>query len=165
MTTRETAEAAKANFLRAKGQICHALANTPDDRLNWSPSPTARTPLHQVVHAANSIEHIYKAMIGQRFAVPTPAEADAGFREVERGFTTREAALALLDAKSDAYIAFLDGMTSEQLDGMMKAPFGLGDVPVRIALSFPVEHTNWHVAQIDYIQTIYGDLDWHMPGQ
>jgi len=165
MTTRETAEAAKANFLRAKGQLCHALANTPDDRLNWSPSPTARTPLHQVVHAAEAIGNIHGMIAGGIFPVTTTAEADAGFRAQERRFTTREEALALLDAKSDAYVAFLDGMTDKQLDGLMTAPFGLGQVPVRIALSFPVEHTVWHVAQLDYIQTVYGDHDWHMPGQ
>ena len=31
-----------------------------------------------------------------------------------------------------------------------------------VGITFPAYHTHGHVAQMDYIQTIYGDQDWHM---
>src|SRR5207253_4309919 len=49
---------AKADFLRAKQLISRALATTPDDRINWSPSPSARTPIQQVAHAARAVNSI-----------------------------------------------------------------------------------------------------------
>ena len=41
----EVIEEAKAEYLQAKERLIKALATTPDDRINWSPSPTSRTPI------------------------------------------------------------------------------------------------------------------------
>jgi len=155
-------ETAKNEFLQAKNGLLHALSTTPDERLNWSPSPTARSPLHQAVHAAQSIGHIHGFLTGRTFDVPTPEEADRGFREWERTFTRRDEVVSLLESKADAFVAWLDDLDPEQLGTMVTTPFGMGQVPTAIAISFPAMHTRWHHAQIDYIQTVYGDLDWHM---
>jgi hypothetical protein len=153
---------AKAEFLQTKAGILHALSTTPDDRLTWKPSPTARPILHQVVHAARSIGNIHGFIDGRPFTVPTPEEADKGFREFEKDFTRREQAVSLLEQNADAFVAFLDALEPERLKAMVATPFGMGDVPTGLAITFPAMHTRWHQAQIDYIQTIYGDLDWHM---
>lgn len=155
-------ESAKGEFLQAKAGLLHALANTPDDRLNWSPSPTARSPLHQVVHSANSIGHIHGFLDGRPFEAPTPKEADRGFREAEKPFTRRDEVVSLFESKSDAFVAWLDALDPENLTRMVTTPFGMGEVPTQIAITFPAMHTRWHQAQLEYIQTIYGDLDWHM---
>ena len=34
-----------------------------------------------------------------------------------------------------------------------------------VGITFAAYHTHGHVAQMDYIQTIYGDQDWHMQAQ
>ena len=52
-TQQEIIEHAKTDFLQAKERLCQALAATPDDRLNWAPSATARTPIQQTAHAAH----------------------------------------------------------------------------------------------------------------
>lgn len=155
-------QSAKAEFLQAKAGLFHALSTTPDDRLTWSPSPTARSPLHQVVHAAQSVGNIHGFLDGRPFTVPTPEEADRGFREFERDFTRREEAVDLFERNAAAFVAFLDALEPERLGAMVTTPFGMGDVPTELAITFPAIHTRWHQAQIDYIQTIYGDLDWHM---
>ncbi len=157
----ETIEKAKNEFLMAKGRLCHAFATTPDDRINWSATPTARTPVQLVAHSANSIQHIHNMMVGKPFTVPTSAEAEVGFREIERQYTTREEVLALLEANSNAFVAFLDALNPDQLDNMIELPYKMGQVPLHVSLAFPADHTIWHVAQLDYAQTVYGDLDWH----
>lgn len=155
-------EKAKSDFLQARAGILHALSTTPDDRLNWSPSPTARSPLHQVVHAARSISNIHGFLDGRTFDVPTPQEADLGFREFESKFSRRDEAVKLFERNADAFVAWLDALEPERLTSLVVTPFGMGSVPIELGMTFPAMHTRWHQAQIEYIQTIYGDLDWHM---
>jgi len=143
------------------GRIKRVFEKTPDDRLDWSPASTARTPLAQVAHAANSIHHIHTAMMGTRYATPTMAEADVEFLEMERGIATREEALALLDKNSKTYIDWLDQLSEDRLTDMVPLPFGLGEAPLSFMLLMPPWHTNDHAAQLEYIQTCYGDRTWN----
>lgn len=156
-----TIDKAKADFLQSKGRLVHGLNTTPDDRINWSPSPTARTPIEQVAHAASSIKNIHGFLQGDPFTVPTTAEADKGFREHDAQFKSREQVLAALEDYSANYLAWLEQLSPDQLSKMVSLPFGMGEVPTAIALTFIPMHTDWHTAQLDYIQTIYGDHDWH----
>lgn len=160
--TESAVKSAKADFLEAKGQLSRSLETTCDERLNWSPSVTSRTPLAVFAHAADSVKHIHGTLDGRTFPVPTTAEAERGFREFERAFTTREQVLSLLEENGAAYLAWLDTLTSERLASHVTMPYNLGKVPMTIALTFVGMHTRWHAAQIDYIQTVYGDHDWHI---
>jgi hypothetical protein len=157
-------QSTKAEFLQAKAGLLHAVSTTPDDRLNWSPSPSSRSVLHQVVHAAQSIYNIHGFLDGRPFPVPTPEETDRICREYESGFTRREEALSLFERNSDAFVAFLEALEPDRLSVLVTTPFGMGDFPTEVAIKFPAMHTRLHHAQIDYIQTIYGDRDWHMQG-
>ena len=158
---RETIDQAKTKFLYAKGRIEQSLRTTPDDRVNWSPSPTARTPAQQVAHAAYAVKSLNETLSGRPFAIKTTEEADRFFREWERQFTSREHVSALLEENCAAYLAWLEGLTPECLQSPVELPFSLGTIPAAMGLGFPADHLLWHAAQIDYIQTIYGDLDWY----
>ena len=154
-------ERARADFLRAKELLCRAFSTTPDERINWSPSATARTPLQQVAHTAWALGSIHEILNGRTFQANSTAEADTSFREWERQFTTREAVLQLLERNSAQYVGWLDALTPEALTATVELPFGSGFAPLTAALAFAPNHTQWHAAQINYMQTIYGDLDWH----
>ena len=155
-----TIEKAKTDFAQAKTQLLTALAATPDDKLNWAPSETARTPLHQAAHAAGALKYIHEMLNGRPFGASSTAEADQFFREWEQQFTTREPVLQLIEENSAAYKQFLETLTAESLDAAIERPFGLGQVPLSAALTAAPDHTRWHTAQIEYIQTIYGDHIW-----
>ena len=159
-STADTVSTTKDEFLRAKAQLIRALEKTPDDRINWSPSETARTPVHIVAHAECAIEFIHQMMMGKPFDIATTADADRYFLDAERPYTTREDALSLLESKSDAFVTWLESVTAEDLAVMAPMPFGMGAVPVSLGITFPAMHTQGHTAQIDYIQTIYGDRIW-----
>ena len=75
-TMQDTLNQTKAEFLRAKERLCHTLATTPDERINWSPSPTARTPIQQVAHCAQSISGIQGMLAGKPFPYAGIAEFD-----------------------------------------------------------------------------------------
>lgn len=153
----------KTEFLRAKDQMAHALATTPDDKLNWSPSATARTPIQQVAHGANAISGIQGMLAGKPFPFTNLSEFDAAMRAEEKEFSTRDAVLSLLEQNSAEYLAWLDMLTPEQLASMVQLPFGPA-LPTSVCITFAADHLRHHVAQMGYIQTIYGDHDWHMGG-
>lgn len=150
----------KAEFLRAKDRLVRALATTPDDKINWSPSPTARTPLQVVAHAAMAVPGIQGMLVGKPFPFTDLTEADAAFRSYEKEITTREQALAMLEENSTAYLAWLDTVTPEQLASTWPNP--VRPMPMSVAITLAADHMRGHTTQIDYIQTIYGDHDWHM---
>ena len=160
--TDEAIEAARRSFFDEKERLARTLSRTPDDRLKWSPSPNSRTPLALVVHAAYAIGSVHRMLVGNPFSIPTTAEADRSFREFERDFTTREQALDLLEENGTAYVEWLNALSSSRLDDMVTLPFGLGAAPLSAALSFVPDHTRWHCAQLEYVQTAYGDHDWHL---
>ena len=151
----------KQLFQMSIDRLKRILEKTPDDRLLWSPAPTARTPLAEVAHAANSIHHLHAAMMGTRYETPTMAEADAEFLAMEAGFTKRQEALALLDKNSKALLDWLDQLSDDSLSFTVPLPFGMGEAPLGFMLIFPALHTNDHAAQMDYIQTCYGDRKWN----
>jgi hypothetical protein len=155
-------ERAKTEFLHAKSRMSRALETTPDERLNWSPSPTARTPIQQVAHAAKAVKNMKETFDGNTFQAESTAEAEQRFREWEIQFSTREEVIDLLERNSAEYLAWLDTLTPDRLNSMVKLPFNLGEAPMMACLSFPPAHTHGHASQMEYIQTIYGDQDWHL---
>jgi hypothetical protein len=152
---------AKAEFIRAKERMVRALATTPDDKINWSPGSCARTPLQQVAHGAMAISGIQDMIVGKPFPYAGIVEADAAWRAAEKEFTTRELVLGLLEQSSSDYLAWLDALTSEQLASTLQLPL-VGPFPMAAAITIAANHLRDHAVQIEYIQTIYGDLDWHI---
>ena len=90
-------DAAKSEFTRAIDRLKKTLGDVPDDRLHWSPSPTARTPLEQVAHVANANEGIQGWLQGEKLDMSDMIAVDAKWREEEKPYDTREKALARLD--------------------------------------------------------------------
>lgn len=160
-THQDTIEHAKKGFVQATGLLSRALQTTLDERINWSPAPTARTPIQQVAHAAHAIQNLQSILSGRLFEITDMAEADEFFRPQEAQFQTRESVVELLEQNSAKYLQWLEALTPEALEACVELPFGLGTAPLKTALSFAADHTKFHAAQIDYIQTIYGDRIWH----
>ncbi len=154
---------AKAEFIRAIEGLKHALATTPDDRLNWSPSETARSPLQVAAHIAIGGTDMLGNLTGNTFPIQTTEEAERYHRERDSKPRSREEVDKLLEEFQGAYFDWLDCLTEYKLDSLMKLPFGMGEMPVRVGVAMMPFHVQWHTAQITYIQTIYGDHDWHIP--
>ncbi len=151
---------AKGEFTRAQNRIAASLKAVPADKLNWAPSDSARTSLQIAAHAAMGTQGMQGIIEGKPFPFASMAEMDVASRIAEKQFTTIEAVLGLLDQTSSAYIAFLDSLTAEQLASTVNFPFG--PIPLAAAITFPADHLRGHAAQLDYVQTIWGDLVWHM---
>jgi len=161
MDSGQEVERARGAFLNAKFGLLRALETTPDDRLTWRPSETARSPLHVAGHAAFAIESMLGNMTGETFPLETTDLAEAYFRDVEKAWTTRGQVIDLLEANTKKYMDWLDQLDQDRLDSTFVLPFGMGKARTADGLDFMALHIMWHTAQIHYIQTIYGDLKTH----
>lgn len=159
-TPEQVIEEAVAEFNRAKDRLLKDLATTPDDRLRWSPAPTARTPLMQVAHAGMSIDGILDLLNGKEFDFEKMPEMDAQWRAAEAKVETRQEAIDILERASERYIAWMRALSPEKVLGTMQMPFGV--FPMAQVVTWLADHVRNHCAQLEYIQTAYGDLTWHM---
>ena len=80
---------------------------------------------------------------------------------MEKNYRTRESVESFLEDKAGAFLAFLDGVNEEQLLTLVTLPFGMGELPLGMMITFPAMHTMVHTGQLEYLQTIYGDRVWH----
>ena len=149
---------AKAEFDRSIERLTKDLQKTPDDKLNWSPSSTSRTPLQQVAHAAISIKGMIGMMAGEPFPFESFAAMDTHMFEAEKAFQTRESVLELLHTNVSVYHAFVDVLSESDLANTVTMPFG--EFPMRSMITWPADHIRCHAGQLEYMQTIYGDRSW-----
>ena len=156
----EIAVAAKVELAQVHDRLKRSLDKTVEERLMWSPSPSARCPLHLIAHCAFALGFIREMLEGAPYPAASMAIADAEFLAMEAGITTKEAAMALWQDRYDRYVAFLNTVDDAMLSTMVELPFGLGQAPIGALLDIGAVHTREHLAQLDYIQTIYGDRSW-----
>jgi len=154
-------ESTQAELTRTVGRMLQLLAATPDDRLNWQPVPQARSIVQIVAHSAGSLGNILMQLRGTPFPVPTSAEANGHFLAHDAEFQERGQVQEYLEAKLVEYVQFLETLEPEDLGRMVPLPFGLGEAPLGYMMTMGNLHTMGHIAQIEYIQTLYGDRDWH----
>ncbi len=158
--TKLSVEGAKAEFNRAKDRVNKCLESTPDDKINWSPSATARTPIEAAAHSAMSISGMQGWLAGQPFPFESMAALDEYCRNEEKNFKTREQVNELMEKNSQAFLEFLDGLNEEKLASTFETQ--MGNFPMMVAITFPADHLRGHAAQMEYIQTVYGDREMHM---
>ena len=152
---------AKSNFERFSGRILHLLSFIPDDKLTWKPSPTAKTPLNIVAHCALVSKFCADVItVNMPDSMPSPQEFLKGLHEAEEKVTTRESAIALLNETTAELSKAFDGVNVDNIDSTRNSPFGA--IPIRFWISQGGEQMAGHAGQLEYLQTIWGDLDNHL---
>lgn len=156
----ETIAQVKSDFLMAKERLVAGLRSTPDDKLRWSPSASARTPLELAACGSIGTEGMMRAFASEPFPFASMEEMDAHSRAEEKRIRTREEAISHLERTSEAFVTWLEQLTPEKLESSVLLPT-MGTMPLKIAITFPAGHLHCRACQLDYVQTIYGDLAWH----
>lgn len=132
----------------------------PDDKLNYSPSDSARSPLQLAAHVALA-NGVFAGFI-QGESVEFPGDAD-DFREWQRmqeeSFEDRSVVVDLLQYNTNEAIEAMRLMTPELYATSPVSPFG--PMPMPFWMHLVSMHLNVHASQIDYLQTIWGDLEDH----
>ncbi len=159
----ELTQKAKVNIEQAKGRLLRSFQHVPDDKLNWSPSATARTPLQIVAHCGFSSVFLGKWIAGELQLPSSPEELKAVREEAnarEKSVKSREAAIQLVEENTAQLISLLEAIPAAELEMTREHRF-FGTVKVADLLYIPALHLQSHAAQLDYIQTIWGDMEWH----
>lgn len=143
---------------RMAESLAHFLATTSEDKLKWCPeldgSAGSRSVLEQVSECIAVNHMMAKLLRGEAVnaapgAYPTIAFADCN-----------DAQQRLLASAKDLADA-LRGMTDEDLQREYQHPRALmrGENMIIMAL----RNMAYHAGQINYIQMLYGDAEFHVP--
>lgn len=141
---RAAAEAAHKRFL-------WAVSHVPDDRLDWSPAPTAKSTLAMARHVAGSNAFIAAVLRGDKVETGPFDEGPAA--------ASREDIQRIVDASACEVIAAIDDLPDHKLEGMLQTPFG--ESPASFFVWLPARHMDGHASQVEYIQACLGDTDYH----
>ncbi|MFN8138895.1 MAG: DinB family protein [Fimbriimonadales bacterium] len=150
---------AKAHTERNCAQFLHTFSFVPDDKLSWSPSATSKSALQIAAHLAVSNFGISSVIRGEGSGDMPMEELMKHMAEQEAALTTREAVIAAINESTKVVIASLDSINDSNIDAMLASPFG--EFPAKFWMFLPGNHMMGHAYQVDYIQTIYGDVDFH----
>ena len=152
----ESIERAKGAVQTSRDLLLKTFAFVPDEKLNWSPSTTARTPLQIAAHCGGANATFATLLRGEPWPLAkTAAEANEQIRNGPTEIHTREAAVQKIEDSAAALVAALEKATPATLETMLWTAFG--EFPYGFAMTFPAEHMAGHARQIDYLETIWGD--------
>ena len=145
------------------GVFLKTFSFVPDDKLNWTPSPTAKPAIRIAAHTAIYAGNFAKMIRERQLPSGDIPEFVAIVEAAEKLLTSRTEMENLFRQNTDEVIAALDTLAPEAI--CMSLDSGLGwSLPMTFLMQLPGIHALSHAAQIDYLQTCWGDQDVHFDG-
>lgn len=135
------------------------FSRVPDDRLNWSPTPTSKSALRIAAHTALYAGR-FAAMIRDRKlpAVENLTEWLAQRTAEELNVKSRDEIEPLFRKGTQEVVEALDSVTEEEIN--IELDSGMGwSIPMRQVMAFPGWHATLHTGQIDFLQTCWDDQE------
>ena len=135
--------------------VAHFVATTSADRLTWCPAvgdeSCTRSVLGQVAECI-AVNRRFAALLS---GVEPPAEQPAA----EDGAAAQEA----LIASGQALAAAVRTLPDDALAKTYATP--RGDLPGEVVIDLPYRNMAYHGGQINFIQLLLGDKEFHLPPQ
>lgn len=132
----------------------------PDDKLNWKPLDNGRHALDLFSEAAQTTGMI--AQVAQTQGEYKPTRELFGQMREERADWTKEIAQQQMDANFESLSAAINALSDEDLSKPITMPIG-GGMTLPLAGWIMMAYRTYvsRFAQINYIQTLYGDFESH----
>ncbi len=127
-----------------------------EEKRNVSPGGIARSPIYMVAECAAVNGMLGDFLAGREVAIPAAEEREAFYRS----FTTAEKAMALLEKNTTSVMEAVAHLSEEALAEVIPTPFGREMSRFDFA-ELIMGHMNYHIGQLNYIQTLYGDAESH----
>ena len=140
----------------------HALSFVPDDKLAWTPTPTAKSAIRIAAHTA-----LYPARFARMIQFLELPKRDnltewlAQRNAEEEALTTREEVESAFRKGTEEVLVALDSVPAEAIGTSLDSGFGWS-MPMTFLMKLPGVHALQHAAQIEYLQTCWGDLEVHV---
>jgi hypothetical protein len=154
-------ESCKKFAVEGMEQLLKTFSFVPDDKLTWTPCPTAKSAIRIAAHTALYAGR-FAAMIETRKLPLTGSLADwiVQRNAQEAAITNRADIEAIFRKGTEEVLAALDSLTPEIIATPLD--FGVGYSPTwDFLLNLPGLHAISHAAQIDYLQTCWDDQEVH----
>lgn len=146
---------------RALQDLIRAAEAFPSDRLEWSPAPTGRSALSMMQEAATSARWLLPLIESGSM----PAFDDHARREaaaLRASYDDLPKCVAASLAGTGELCRAILALPDSQLEQEIQVPFG-GGTMMTLADVSSLHYWNlvYHLGQLSYIQTLYGDLEMH----
>jgi len=129
----------------------------PDDKLTWTPTPTAKSAIRIAAHTALYAGRFASMIANRKLPMNGNLEEWIAQRNAaEAAITNRADIEAIFRKGTEEVLAALDSLTPE----LIAAPldFGVGySPPMTFLMNLPGMHAISHAAQIDFLQTCWDD--------
>ena len=133
----------------------------PDDKLTWTPTPTAKSAIRIAAHTALYAGRFARMIKdGKLPGSDNLAEWMAQRNAEEAAITSRTEMESIFRKGTDEVIAALDSLTPEVIGATLESGFGWS-MPMTLLMNLPGLHAISHAAQIDYLQTCWDDQEVH----
>lgn len=152
-------ESAKQRAVSNMEFFLRNFAHVPDDRLNWTPTPTSKSALRIAAHTA-----LYAARFAQMIRerrTPAPENLDewlAKRDEEEMAVESRQEMERAFREGTAEVLAALDTLSPEDLETSIDSGQGWS-MPMTQLIALPGWHATLHAGQIDYLQTCWDDQE------
>ncbi len=147
------AEAGKGQFLKTFGAVA-------PDKQNYTPAEGAKTPIQIGAHIAVSNHGFAKMIGGSDEPMPEMAEMMDMMQKAEAKLDTVEKVEAAIEESHTNLMTAINGLSAERFGSTVASPFG--EMVVAEIIFYPGTHYYSHASQVDYVQTCYGDHEFHM---
>ena len=140
--------------------FARTVSAVPDDKMNWKPLDNGRTVLDLLGEAAQTAGRT--AEMAETRGETKPSYEMFAQLKAERENWTREDAMRALEKNTQKLYAAIGQLSGEELEQMVTAEIGGGmTLPLSAWMMMAYRTFISRFAQINYIQSLYGDLDHH----
>lgn len=147
-------ELCKSRATEALDYFLCTLSFVPEERLRWSPSPSAKSALEIAAHCAGYSGGFARVLADGAF----PGSAEEFLTPIHAVISSigsvQEAEGILRKGIADT-VAALDKVPTDLIESSILTP--QGSTPFRFFLTIPSAHLTGHAYQIDFLQTCWDD--------
>jgi len=150
-------ESAKRSAVSGMEMFLRNFSKVPDDKLNWTPTPTSKSALRVAAHTA---------LYAGRFAVMIRERRLPKVDNLDQWLAEREAEELAIQSRAEVervfrqgtaeVLAALDGLAAEDVERVLDSGQGW-TMPMTQLMGLPGWHATLHTGQIDYLQTCWDD--------
>lgn len=152
-------ESAKQRAVNGMEMFLRNFAHVPDDKLNWTPAPTAKSALRVAAHTALYAGRFAKMIRDRRTPAPENLEEWLAQRNAEEiAITSREEMERVFREGTAEVLAALDTLKPEDVELSIDSGQGWS-MPMTQLMVLPGWHATLHLGQIDYLQTCWDDQE------
>ena len=142
-------------------RFLRVLSLVPEEKLDWSPSPTAKTARQVAAHTAVATGNFAQMLRDLKLPVGDEIpELVARTKIIEDSLKSLPMIERAFRQNTADVVAALEGLSVDDFERVLDSSLGW-TMPMTALMNLPATHVNGHIYQIDYLQTCWGDLEIH----